>query len=108
MMDSISSMFTDKYLISVKINILKSEIVEHLYKMCDAVTGEECLQLIPGLSRGFVDFFLISKLQPTHTHTAHTTVFLEQASPVKKCYSDYAFFKTNFQGLRDQDISYKY
>ena len=48
-------------------------------KNCDtvAVTGEEFLQLIPELSRGFVDFFLI------YNYTGQTTVFLEQASSVK-------------------------
>ena len=46
-------------------------------KICDtvAVSGRGCLHN-PGLSRGFVDFFLITP-QP------HTTVFLEQAAPVK-------------------------
>jgi hypothetical protein len=47
-----------------------------------AVTGEECLHLISDLSRGFVDFFLISKLQrppPAPLYTQHTADL-----PVKK------------------------
>ena len=43
-----------------------------------AVTDEECPELIPGISRGIVDFFLICNYT-----TEHKTVFLEQASPVK-------------------------
>ena len=59
-MDSISSMFIDTYLISVNKYIL-CNIVEHLYQICDMVSGrsnrQRVLQLIPGLSRGLVDFF---------------------------------------------------
>ena len=65
-------------------------------KNCDTVTvtDEDCLHLIPGLSKGFVYFFLISKLHTPPSETEQCLLFLNKAL----CGKNHFFIDLNFWG----------